>query len=175
MTWSPASDAQSGLAGYQLTVNGQTATKLLDPTATSTTLSVVDGPVTVRLAAVTRAGTMGAAATVAFLADRTAPSTPASVAVSATDTMSWQPAVDTGSGVAAYVLYLEGVEVRRVAPGAGTTATVVTPAGRHTWSVGAVDAAGNLSAAGKAAPVTRAASATFRTAVPISSWRWREN
>ena len=61
----------------------------------------------------------------------------------------WAPATDAQSGVSAYRLMVDGVQVAQVGPGV-SEATAGSPLaeGSRTWSVVAVDAVGNLRATG---------------------------
>jgi hypothetical protein len=97
-------------------------------------------------------------AAVTVTVDATAPTTPAGLSLAASGLLSWRPSTDAGSGVAGYRVALDGA-----APGPVATATsrqVVSPVGRHTWSVTAIDRVGNVSAAGTLV-VVRAAAGTL--------------
>ncbi|HEY6797734.1 MAG TPA: hypothetical protein VI248_23915 [Kineosporiaceae bacterium] len=92
------------------------------------------------------AGTVtGTSAPVPVTADATPPAAPPGLRLTSAGMLSWQPAPDAGSGVACYLVALDGGAPVRVA---GTTSVRVrTPSGRHTWWVVAVDRVGNVSAA----------------------------
>ncbi len=108
-------------------------------------------------------------ATLVVTVDRTAPTTPAGVtaAASPTDTapaLSWPASSDSGTGVSGYRMLRNGVAVADV-----TTTSYVDPAapsGDNSYTVRAIDRAGNLSSASPAATV-----AVDRTApsVPVVS------
>jgi hypothetical protein len=59
----------------------------------------------------------------------------------------WSGARDSGSGVAAYTVLLNGVPVARTAPSARSAVLRSVPDGTHRLQVQAVDAAGNASPA----------------------------
>ncbi|MBB5897861.1 cellulose binding domain-containing protein [Kutzneria kofuensis] len=80
--------------------------------------------------------------------DTTAPSVPANLAAtgvtSSSVSLSWSPATDN-VGVAGYRVYRDGVQVG-TPTGATFTDTGLSAASRHTYTVAAYDAAGNVSA-----------------------------
>ncbi|MBI4943321.1 MAG: Ig-like domain repeat protein [Actinobacteria bacterium] len=157
VSWAPAVDDETAVLAYRVSVNGRVVATT-SGNATSAQVSVPEGAVTVTVAAVNQAGVLGETGRLALVVDTTRPRTPAGVAVSSADVLTWGTALDggtAGTGVVGYVLYLDGVESERVAAADGTTHQVTTPGGTHVWSVAAADAAGNVSVRGTAAAVTR--------------------
>ena len=148
--WSGGADPQSGLAGFLINVNGTASKALAGPGDTSVTIKPKDGAVTVTVAAVNNAGLVSTVAARSFILDRSAPKAPKSVTVPVTlaegqpDALVWAASTDAVSGVAGYVLYLDGIQMSRTS-GDATAADVTPSSGRHYWSVAAFDAAGNLS------------------------------
>lgn len=94
-------------------------------------------------------------------ADRTAPTAPSTLTVTdlndncGSQILNWVPSTDSADPQSAieYELYLNGRFFDLTQPGA-STAGVYTPAGINTWTVVAVDRAGNSSAASNAVTVT---------------------
>ncbi len=151
-SWSPASDSQSGVAGYRLIVDGVTAAQIA-PGVTQATLATPLGE-GLHLWSVTAADGIGnqrSTATRALLIDRTAPSAPAQsspaegVNLKGPEvTLVWAPSTDAVSGIAGYRVLVDGAGALTTA--AGEHSARIRPAlGRHTWQVLASDAAGNES------------------------------
>ncbi|RZU54454.1 hypothetical protein EV385_6405 [Krasilnikovia cinnamomea] len=152
-SWPAVTDAESGVAEYRVSINGQT-------TVTKTpSLSVpaLTGTVAVSVTAVNKVGKVSAASpTVTVRGDNTAPSTPALTTPSNAATvgnaprLAWSAATDDGAGLDRYELFLDKSKVG-TADRAATSATVTLPGtalnGQHTLSVVAVDKVGNRSAA----------------------------
>jgi hypothetical protein len=118
---------------------------------------VPGGGVSVR---VTRLSTASARVEVVPVAgDRTAPTPPVLSPGTRTGTLSgggvvgWSAARDTGTGVAAYRVLLDGAPLAHLPPTARSMRLPALAAGRHVLRVVAVDAAGNTSAAGPGAYV----------------------
>ncbi|MFC7531711.1 hypothetical protein [Actinoplanes sp. GCM10030250] len=163
VTWTAAADGDSGITSYVVTVGTRRTT--VPGTATSYSYQPADGRQTVSVAAVNGAGLSSTAASVAYTYDKTAPTAATRVTVSGAGSetvLRWTAATDRTSGVAEYVLSLDGTPVTTV-PATATTATVTTPAGRHTWTVTAVDIAGNSSAAASAGALW------FDTTAPVAA------
>jgi subtilisin family serine protease len=150
--WSPATDAQSGVAGYRLSVDGAVAVQ----TATGVTQATPGAPLAEgahhwSVSALDVAGNLRATAERTLLVDRTAPSAPVPSAPmdgaqsrGSDVTLVWAPSTDAVSGVAGYRLFVDGA-------GTATGVTQATPGaplaeGAHHWSVSALDVAGNLRA-----------------------------
>ncbi|HWS33989.1 MAG TPA: hypothetical protein VN408_14750 [Actinoplanes sp.] len=161
VTWDASSDAESGIASYLVTAGTQKTTV----TGTSHTLRLPEGRQTVSVTAVNKAGLKSAPATVTLGFDPAAPSavTGAKTTLSGSDTvLTWTAATDKTSGVAEYALYLDG-EPNGTVTAPATTATVTTPPGKHTWTIAAVDKAGNT---GKA---VSAGTIWFDTTAPVAA------
>lgn len=92
--------------------------------------------------------------------DTTAPSVPANLAVTGTTSssvsLSWSPATDN-IGVAGYRVYRDGSQVG-TATGTSFTDTGLSAATRHTYTVAAYDAAGNVSAQSSGVTATTSSS-----------------
>jgi hypothetical protein len=173
LSWTAPASPGAGIAGYNVY---RGATKLNASLVTGTTFTdsglVGDGTYTYTVRAVDQAGNESAdsvAATVVY--DTTPPVAPAiSATAGKTDTaaLSWSAGADAGSGVVSY-------EIRRSAangaaptspatgtPICGTPAASVltctdvglTPGASYRYSVFAVDAVGNVSAAGSSAEIS---------------------
>lgn len=137
MAWTAVTDAESGIAGYRVSVNGGA------PKQVSTAYAVVvvpQGASRLTVVAVNGAGTPSAPVSVDVTVDSLAPSAPGGLALSTADRLTWSASVDAGGGAVSYDVALDGV---RVAQTTGLAANVATPQGRHTWLVTAVDAVGN--------------------------------
>ncbi|GAA2676761.1 beta strand repeat-containing protein [Actinoplanes palleronii] len=169
VTWNATTDSGSGIASYVVTVGTQKT--IVPGTTTSYSYKPSEGRQTVSVAAVNNAGLSSPAESVSYTYDPTAPTVPAQVKVSGADdrtVVTWAAATDRTTGIAEYVLSLDGT---RVTTATTTTATVTTPPGKHTWTVQAVDNAGNTSTAGTTGPVwfdTTAPTAAQPATVPAS-------
>jgi uncharacterized repeat protein (TIGR03806 family) len=170
VTWSASVDSGgSGLSQYRihrngalLTAVGATVTTYTDPTAQpSTTYSY-------RVSAVDNAqneSMQSAAATATTPADTSAPSPPTGlVAVPAGTTridLTWNAATDSGgSGLAGYRVFRNGTQI---ATGISSTAysdTTVAPGATHSYTVRALDNAGNVSTESNVATVTTGSDGT---------------
>jgi PKD repeat protein len=141
VSWTGGSDAESGIRGYRITVNGTVAPKVLSAATTSAKVTLRTGLNTVAVTAVNQTGASTAGTPVIVTVDTKAPAPASGLALSANGLLSWTAAPDTGTPVS-FTASLDG--------GAGTVAggtslQVATPTGRHTWTVVAQDAAGNRS------------------------------
>jgi hypothetical protein len=105
-------------------------------------------------------------AAVIVTVDLNPPSTPAGLALSGSGLLSWRPSSDAVAGVRGYLLALDGAKPAAI--GTATSRPVVTPPGRHVWSVSAVDRVGNTSRAAlvTVVRVTPAGTATATTLSP---------
>ncbi|GAA1636367.1 hypothetical protein [Actinoplanes couchii] len=149
--WNPSADTESGIGSYLVTAGTQKATV----TGTSWTYRPTDGRQNVTVTAVNRAGLSSTPASLGYTYDKTAPSLPGRVVVTGADAntvLTWTASTDKASGVDEYVLFLDGNRADSV-PANATTATVTTPPGKHTWSITAVDRAGNSSRASSAGAI----------------------
>lgn len=150
--WTPATDAQSGVAGYRLIVDGAQVAQVGPGVSQATVGSpLAEGAHTWSVSAVDATGNLRGTAARTLLVDRTAPSVPApaapgdAAAVAGPEvTLSWSPATDGVSGVAAYRVLVDGATSGSTDP-AVRSLRVRPGAGRHTWQVVAVDGAGNES------------------------------
>ncbi len=102
--------------------------------------------------------------------DRVAPSTPdrfrTSAATDSTISLTWNPSSDP-SGVVGYELYVGSTKVGTTAPGQMSyTRTQLKPKTGYTFSVQAIDAAGNVSRAANTAATTAASSANRAPTAP---------
>jgi MYXO-CTERM domain-containing protein len=160
-TWAATTDAGSGVAKYQLWIDGNLTVDNIPVTATSAapTTAITDGVHGWRIYAVTVAGAVRHShETWAITVDTTPPAafslvSPADGSVSAIPTPSfcWNRSSDSGSGLDHYQLVVDGVVVRDgvLDPGYGSicaTPTAALTVGSHAWSVNAVDQAGNARA-----------------------------
>src|SRR5213078_3784102 len=151
LSWNAATD-NVAVAGYRVYLNG---TLLLSPSSTSAQIIELTPDFTrsFTVAAFDAAGNASApsaplSVTTPPLADTTAPTTPSGVAASeltsSSLTLSWSPATDN-VGVTGYRVYRNGTLA--ASPG-GTSASItgLSAATTYSFTVSAVDAAGNASA-----------------------------
>ena len=173
--WQPTTDAQSGVAGYRLMVDGAIAASV----SAATTSAVPDAPLadgvhTWTVTARDAIGNVRSAAARTLVIDRRAPtapglSAPADRAAVAGPTvpLSWGASSDPGTGVAGYRVIVDGVAVVTTAA-AERHAVVTLPLGAHTWQVVASDAVGNVSAGhARVVTVTGRSSATARRPITL--------
>jgi hypothetical protein len=161
-TWTPSSDAGSGLAGYRVWVDGALLAHAA-PSATAAPLTVPGSAASLRVEAVDAAGNATSSGTVALSrslepgsgpgsggVDTTPPSAPvvtapANGSASSRTTLAWtwSEATDAESAVTAYRLYANGAALSTVLPAGVRSVQVQLPAGRTTrLGVAAVNAAG---------------------------------
>jgi SH3-like domain-containing protein len=141
VTWRASADPESGITSYLVTAGNQKAT--VPATATSWSYQPTDGIQTITVTAVSGVGASSPAATTVFTHDQTAPTAATQVTLNSIGTvLTWKAATDRLSGVAEYIVSLDGTKVTTAAATA-TSAAVTTPPGKHVWSVTAVDKAGN--------------------------------
>jgi fibronectin type 3 domain-containing protein len=190
MSWTAATDTGgAGMDHYEVWRVGSPDVLAGSPTTTSFTDAgiAVEGAYQYFLVAVDRAGNAGPPTAVKGITyDVTAPTVPAGLIASASPTgakpaLAYSAATDPGgSGVSSYRLYRDGTAV---ATAAGTTVTDAALAvdGSYSYTVTALDAAGNESAASTAVPVVYdktappvatglAAAATPTSAKPALTW-----
>src|SRR2546427_1838358 len=144
-----AADPTSGIDHYQLSIDGGAALTV-DATATSYTFSgVADGPHTIRLTAVDRAGNTGLVS-VSVTVDTVDPTisiaSPASGAVlsSSAATVTWT-ADDATSGIDHIEVRVDGGTAQTLSSGATSDALSGLSDGTHTVNVTVVDKAGHSS------------------------------
>jgi subtilisin family serine protease len=180
--WTPATDAESGVSTYRLTVDGVVlATPQAGTTSVLPGASLADGAHSWQVVAEDGAGNTRATDAHTFVVDRTAPtSPPLSSPIDEAEIpgpeveLSWGAAQDAASGVASYKVVVDGVAVAHT-PATVRSFRVSLAKGAHIWQVVAVDAAGNQSSgASRTLTVTGvgggskpAASFTFRAPPPI--------
>ncbi|MGM1063874.1 fibronectin type III domain-containing protein [Saccharothrix sp. Mg75] len=157
LSWSAASD-NTGVTAYELFNNSTLVTTVTDTTATVTGLSA-DTEYTFAVVAVDAAGNRSAASAPAVVRtpaapDTESPSTPANLRSTGASASSIGLAWDASSdniGVSTYELFNNSTLITTTASTAAT-AEGLAPDAEYTFTVVALDAAGNRSAAG--APVT---------------------
>src|SRR5437762_4338229 len=171
LSWNAATD-NVAVAGYRVYLNG---TLLLSPSSTSAQIIELTPDFTrsFTVAAFDAAGNASApsaplSVTTPPLADTTAPTTPSGVAASALTssslTLSWSPATDN-VGVTGYRVYRNGT---LAASPSGTSASItgLSAATTYSFTVSAVDAAGNASAL--SAPLSATTAASSDTTAPTT-------
>src|SRR5438477_128571 len=159
LSWSPATD-NVGVTGYRVYRNGTLAAS---PSATSASITGLSAATTYSftVSAVDAAGNASAlsaplSATTAASSDTTPPTTPTGLAASALTatslTLSWSPATDN-VGVTGYRVYRNGT---LAASPSGTSASItgLLASVLYSFTVSAVDAAGNASASSAPLSVT---------------------
>ena len=154
-SWTASSDGGSGLAEYQIVIDGQVKGDHLSPASTSWTLpeseALSEGSHSWYVVAKDALGNArNSSSTYTLRIDLTPPSafslttpTNASYVTQPSPTFSWQAASDGGSGIGEYRLYIDSILNKQ-----GITSTSTTPAsalseGNHSWYVKAFDVAGN--------------------------------
>ncbi|NJC71596.1 hypothetical protein HC031_17990 [Planosporangium thailandense] len=124
----------------EVLLDGRVAVAISNPQITSTTLQAADGTHTIAVrASYCCWNAVLTSVPVRVTVDRVAPSSPNALALTPDDMLSWRAATDTGSGVATYVVRMDGVEVTRTL---STAVRLAIPNGRHSWTVIAIDRAG---------------------------------
>lgn len=158
-------------ASIRLLVDGRQVS-----TATTTSLTgsvrvtgLTHGAHSLTLQAVDAAGQISASSSpVTVTADLAPPSTPTGLSLSSSQVLSWRPSTDTVSGLAGYLVSMDGRAPVRL--GKVTSAIARTPVGRHTWWVSAVDRMGNVSPASGLIVVRASATAKAKsTAIRVVS------
>ena len=151
--WSATSDAQSGVAGYELTVDAASVADV-GPTATQAipAAGLSEGVHVWSVSAVDGNGNRRATPDRTLVVDATPPSapSPASPAAGAQErgpevALAWAPSTDAVSGVAGYRVVVDGTGLASAGPQERSMRTTLAR-GQHTWQVVAVDGAGNESA-----------------------------
>src|SRR5207302_422007 len=148
LTWT-ASDATSGIDHLEVSVDGGAATSLAAGTTSYPFSGVADGPHTIRLTAVDRAGNT-VLASVSVTVDTVDPTIsivgPASGAVlsSSAPTVTWT-ADDATSGIDHIEVRVDGGSAQTLSSGATSDALSGLSDGTHTVNVTVVDKAGHSS------------------------------
>jgi thermitase len=150
--WSAATDGQSGLAGYDVDVDGRRVGSTAAGVTELALGALSDGQHSVVVTARDGAGNRAPSAPQAFGTDRTAPTPPAPRSPAAHAvvrrpalTFAMTPAADAASGLFATTVLIDG----KVAPidAFGHSALAASLAdGHHVWSTSARDRAGNAAA-----------------------------
>jgi len=163
-TWNATTDAGSGLAKYQVWIDGALVIDAIPATATSAvpTTALTDATHAWRVYAVDAAGAVRRSSqSFALGVDTTPPQTfgitgtsSASLSLGCESTftiptpaLSWNPSSDAGSGLDHYQLIIDGTLSRDgILPGSAGSATPSAPLaeGVHTYTVKAVDKVGNV-------------------------------
>lgn len=155
--WNATTDAGSGLAKYQLWIDGNLAVDNIS-TATTTaaaTSALADGAHSWQVYAVDAAGAVRhSRETFSVGIDTTPPAAfslysppDQSTSTIPTPTLCWSAATDAGSGLGHYQLFIDGSLNRDGITGTCSTPTATLTQGAHTWSVNAIDGVGNARAA----------------------------
>jgi hypothetical protein len=151
LTWNAASDATTGVAGYDVSIDGGATTRV-SGTEHVPASALREGRHTYTVRAIDGFGNAAPAVTGTVLVDTTEPREPQNLGPRATrDTtprLTWDASTDgeDGSGVARYEVSLGGLDPIPVA--AGTNALdfgQVLEEGDYVWTVRAIDNAGNAS------------------------------
>jgi len=138
LSWQAATDLESGIAGYQITANGIVLGSLASLSVTVTGLP--EGRTTLLVAAVDGAGLVGPARQATVVVDSRAPTAPLRLALHS-GVLSWAAPADTGTALR-YQVFRDGI---LVATGSARSLKVSVAAGRHVWTVRAVDTVGHVS------------------------------
>jgi hypothetical protein len=151
LTWNAASDATTGVSGYDVSIDGGATTRVSGTEHTPPS-ALREGRHTYSVRAVDGFGNASPAVTGTLLVDTTVPSEPSALGPRATrDTtpqLTWRASTDgeDGSGVVRYEVSLGGLDPIPVP--AGTDALdfgQVLEEGDYVWTVQAIDNAGNAS------------------------------
>ncbi len=131
LTWQPAADPDSWIAGYRVQLEGATSVRTLGPATTQVTLALPEGVSTVLISAVNGGGAVSTPARVRILVDTTAPSAPtvrapATATVGRPVVLTLTPGVDAQSGVARHEITVNGRVVTTIT---GQATSVTLPAG----------------------------------------------
>ena len=153
LSWNATTDAGSGLAKYQLWVDGALSVDSIAVAATSSAPAnaLADGMHSWQIYAVDAAGAVRKSRQTWNIGIDTTPPSAFSLLSPAdqsstgipTPTLSWSAATDAGSGVDHYQLFIDGSLARDSITGTQSTPTSTLAEGAHTWSVKAVDKMGN--------------------------------
>ena len=167
--WSPATDAQSGVAAYRVAVDGATVAQVgAGTTQAAPSAPLAEGVHRWSVSALDANGNQRYTDPRTLLIDRTAPSAPAPSSPSdgagvkgPEVALVWSPSADGVSGVGGYRVLVDGGGVAAVGAAEHSVHIRLAP-GRHTWQVVAADAAGN-----EAAGPTRSFSVGSAATAPV--------
>lgn len=149
LSWTGSSDSGSGFDRYEIWIDGNKIGET-DQTAFQVNSNLANGTHSIQVIAKDLAGNARTSPTGQFEVDATSPE-PFSLLAPAGDAVkevqpvfSWEGTTDTGSGLAAYEIWIDGTKRGEVS--ASTTSFSIPGflfAGSHNWFVEAVDNAGN--------------------------------
>lgn len=156
-TWDPLPSTAAEVASYEVMIDDGDWENIGNVTTftVADTDAIADGSHTFKIRAVDNLAKKSASASLTFIVDTTAPTTPGNVTRTTADddttpTFTWDAATDTTSGVASYQVRIDSGDFSDI--GNATTFTVADAdalsAGSHTFEVKAVDAAGNTGSSG---------------------------
>ena len=155
--WNATTDADSGLANYELWIDGNLAVDNISATANAAaaTSALAEGTHFWQAYAVDAAGAVRhSRETFSIGIDTTPPAgfsllSPADQITSTipTPTLCWNATSDAGSGLDHYQLFIDGSLNHDGITGTCSTPTATLAQGAHTWSVDAIDGVGNTRAA----------------------------
>ncbi|MEW5767698.1 MAG: T9SS type A sorting domain-containing protein [bacterium] len=152
LSWQPSSDPESGMAGYNLFIDGSQVGTGIQTTQATPSQALVPGAHTWYVRAVNKAeGVTNSNSIYTINIDPTPPlafdlSSPAngSWTNNPQPTLSWQSSSDPESEIAGYSLFIDGSQIATDIPTPQTTPSQVLAPGAHTWYVDAVNKAGGV-------------------------------
>jgi uncharacterized repeat protein (TIGR03806 family) len=181
LTWQPSTDSESAITSYRIFRDGS-PTPLTTVTAPTTTFSdtTVSAQSTYNytIAAVDAADNVSAlsapAAATTPASDLIPPTVPMNVVATAISgsriDLAWQASTDVGSGVASYRIFRNGgVSAIATVTTSTYSDTSVSPQMAYSYTVSAMDNAGNVSALSSAASATTPASPTGLDTRPVNT------
>lgn len=171
-SWQPSLD-NSGVAGYGLYIDGALVAGSLTGTSYIPQTDLAAGTHTWRVEARDALGNSTPSADASFVVDATSPTVPTLVLPAESAQVragavrfTWIAASDPESGIDRYELVIDNTVAATTA--GATQATVAVRPGTRTWTVRAIDRAGNVASAGtQVVKVTAAATGTAPKVRPI--------
>jgi fibronectin type 3 domain-containing protein len=160
VSWSASADAGSGVKGYYVFRGGVKVSPLVTGTSWQDTGRAAWTQYAYSVSAVDNADNESAASASVTVRTRddTAPSVPGNVVATpggTTVTITWNSSTDAASGLAGYRVFRNGVAMSgALVTGTSYTDTSPQPSVSYTYTVRAVDVAGNESAAGTSNTIT---------------------
>ena len=153
ISWTAASDAISGVAGYDVSLDGNPATRVGASTLSfDPPQALTQGVHSWTVKAVDNLGNASGGLSGGFFVDTVAPGKPENAEPAAggasrdrTPRLSWDAVTDRGAGLDSYEVTLDGGAPVRV-DGTSFVPGKALDDGTHEWSVRAIDKAGNASA-----------------------------
>jgi thermitase len=154
ISWTAATDALSGLAGYDVSLDGNPATRVGASTLSFTpSQALAQGVHSWTVKSVDNLGNASGGLSGGFFVDTVAPGKPENASPATggasrdrTPRLSWDPVTDRGAGLDYYLVTLDGGTPVRVDDTSFVPGKALDD-GRHEWSVRAIDKAGNDSPA----------------------------